>query len=56
MVSFKHHISELRVSGFGRPMQLSKMRPIGCEGWLYTCVMALRHIDSAIISVDVVNS
>ena len=32
------------------------VRLIGFEGWLYTCVMAFRHIDSAVMDVDVVKS
>ena len=32
----------------------SKARLIGSEGWLYACVMDFRHIDSAVMSVDIV--
>ena len=46
----------LMVPSFGRPMQLLKVRLIGLEGWLYACVMAFRHIDSAVMSVGAVKS
>ena len=40
------------------PMQLlrGEVNRIGFEGWLYTCVMAFRRIDSVVMSVNVVKS
>ena len=34
----------------------SGVRLIGFEGWLYMCVVVFRHIDGAVVSVDVVKS
>ena len=34
----------------------SGVRLIGFEGWLYTCVMELRHVNSIVMSLDIVKS
>ena len=53
-VSCRRDISELMISSSGRPMKLLGYEVERCEGWLYTCVMDFRHIDSEVTSVDVV--
>ena len=53
LVSSRHHISKLMVLDFGRCC-CSKVRLIGSESWLYTCVMALRYIDIQVMNEDVV--
>ena len=40
---------------FDKPMQLLRGEVDCFEGWLCTCAMAFRYIDSAAMSVDVVN-
>ena len=42
------------VQGFGKPMQLLKGEVHCFENWLYTCVMAFRHLNHAVMSVDAV--
>ena len=56
LVSFRPHISELINPSFGRPMQLLRGEVSRFEGWLYTCAMTFQHIDSAVMSGDVVKS
>ena len=51
LVSSRRHISKLMVLGFVGRCSYSEVRLICSKGWLYTCVMAFRHI----YSVGVVN-
>ena len=56
LVSSRRHFSELKGPGFIRPMQLLRGNVdwLRGEDWLYTYVMTFRHIDSAVMSVDIV--
>ena len=54
LVSSRRHISELMFPVLGDRCSWSKMTLIGSEGWLYMFVNAFRHIDSAVLRVDIV--
>ena len=56
LVSSMRYISELMVSGIGRPMRVLRGELNGFESWLYTCLMTFRHIDRAVMSVFVAKS
>ena len=62
LVSDRRHISELLVTGFGRPVLLCRNgmpRALGMEcrgpvGWLHMCEMDIRNFDNPNLSVAVV--
>ena len=49
-VTFSSHIRSMSL------LIYMGVRLIDFEGWLYLCVITFRHIDSAVMSVDIVKS
>ena len=52
LVSDMRHMSELLVSGFGRPVLLCGAGRLGPEGWLHTYEIVTEHFANPNLSVD----
>ena len=53
LISDMRHVSELLVSGFGRPVLLCRARCLRPEGWLHSYEMVMEHFANPNLSVVV---